>query len=193
MMTARLQVILAEIDAANACDPTLEDDNGARKPAALLYGQRMSLTLTEFAEAPSEALQIAVRGQHIERWTRPRAAYPEGRAGYLQWRRDAAAFHAQRLGGLMTTEGYDPEACAHVTSLVRKLGLKTDADAQMLEDVACLVFMRWYFAPFAQSRTPDQILQIVEKTAKKMSARGREVALNLPLPGHLIPALMNTE
>ena len=65
-------------------------------------------------------------------------------------------------------------------------------DAQTLEDVACLVFMRWYFAPFAASRTPDELFQIVQKTAKKMSARGREAALELPLPAHLVPAVASS-
>ena len=32
----------------------------------------MSEVLAEFVDDPSDALQIAVRGQHIERWKRPR-------------------------------------------------------------------------------------------------------------------------
>ena len=87
----------------------------------------MSLVLSGFAISPPEELQIAVRGQHIERWTRLRADYPEGRTGYLQWRRDAAEFHATQLGEIMTSAGYSADAVARVGKLVRKLGLKTDA------------------------------------------------------------------
>ncbi len=57
-------------------------------PAELLYGQRMSATLARLSPDASEHLRIAARGQHIERWTTPRRSYPEGRAGYLKWRKD---------------------------------------------------------------------------------------------------------
>lgn len=190
-MSSNLATVLGKIDAANARDPKIETaDDGTLKPAALLYGERMSLVLYEFEKAPSDVLQIAVRGQHIERWTRPRADYPDGRAGYLQWRRDAALFHGERLAALMAADGYCAQDCEHVQRLVRKLAIKTDAEAQSLEDVASLVFMRWYFAPFAASRTPDELFTIVQKTAKKMSARGRQEALKLPLPASLVPAVM---
>ena len=100
----RRDAVLAAIDAANAHDPNRETDGDRETPAAELYGQRMSLVLSEFDPAPSDALQIAVRGQHIERWKRPRADYPEGRTGYLQWRRDAAIFHARRVADIMTAD-----------------------------------------------------------------------------------------
>lgn len=190
-MSSRLSAVLEKIDDANSRDPKRAACDGGTTPEALLYGERMSLLLGEFVDAPSEELQIAVRGQHIERWMRARADYPEGRAGYLQWRRDAAQFHALRLAELMASEGYATEACERVGALVRKLGLKTDDEAQTLEDVACLVFMRWYFAPFAPSRTPEELVAIVHKTAKKMSPRGREAALKLPLPAHLVPVVMS--
>jgi hypothetical protein len=186
----RLDAVLANIDAANAQDPKRETENGREVAAALLYGQRMSQVLGELEEAPSEALQIAVRAQHIERWKRPRADYPDGRIGYLQWRRDAATFHAQRTAELMTLEGYDDTACARVSTLIRKVAIKSDPDAQTLEDVAALVFMRWYVLPFAAGRSDDELFPIVQKTAKKMSARGREAALRLSLPAALVPAIV---
>ena len=46
-MSGRLDMALAAIDAANAADPTLE--NG--RPAALLYGERMSDELARLTEA----------------------------------------------------------------------------------------------------------------------------------------------
>jgi hypothetical protein len=50
--------------------------------------------------------------------------------------------------------------------------------------------MRWYFAPFASARAQEELFRIVEKTARKMSAAGREAALALPLPAALVPAIM---
>ena len=64
------------------------------RPEALLYGQRMSSELARLIPDASEPLQIAARGQHVERWKLKRADYPEGRAGYLTWRRDQALHHA---------------------------------------------------------------------------------------------------
>jgi Domain of unknown function (DUF4202) len=184
-MTSQLDAVLAAIDEANARDPKRDlTSSGDERPAALLYGQRMSDVLAHFAAEPSEELQIAIRGQHIERWTRARNAYPEGRTGYLQWRRDAAEFHAHRLAEIMSVNGYNSEACQRVGQLVRKLGIKSDHDTQTLEDVACLVFLKWYFAPFASQHTSDELNVIVSKTARKMSERGRAAALALPLPAH---------
>ena len=181
--------VLQRIDAANAADPETAADAGTPHPAALLYGRRMSFVLVEFASDPSEQLRIAARGQHIERWTVPRASYPEGRDGYLRWRTDLGKYHAERLAGLMAETGYPPDDCARVARIVRKLGIKRDPEVQTLEDVACLVFMRWYFADFARGRDHEELFRIVSKTARKMSADGRAAAARLSLPAELAPAL----
>ncbi|WP_420343967.1 DUF4202 domain-containing protein [Paenirhodobacter sp.] len=161
--------VFAAIDAANAADPTQEE--GA--PAALLYGRRMSEELARLFPAASEPLQIAARGQHVERWLLPRTDFPEGRIGYLEWRREQGRRHAERLGGMMRAAGYDEAAIAQVGRMLRKEGLKREAEVQALEDVICFVFLRHYFAPFAPTQAPEVLLGIVQKTARKMSAEGR--------------------
>ena len=161
--------VLAAIDAANAADPTQEE--GA--PAALLYGRRMSEELARLFPAASEPLQIAARGQHVERWLLPRSDFPEGRTGYLEWRREQGRRHAERVGGMMRAAGYDEAAIAQVGRMLRKEGLKREAEVQALEDVICFVFLRHYFAPFAPTQAPEALLGIVQKTARKMSAEGR--------------------
>jgi len=190
---ARLDAVLAAIDAANAADPNTEVAEGGAAPAAQLYGRRMSQVLSDFSQDASEHLKIAVRGQHLERWKRPRADYPDGRTGYLEWRRDAGRYHAERAGEIMRAAGYGEEDCERVMALIRKQGIKRDAEAQTLEDVACLVFMRWYFAPFAAKRPDDELFNIVAKTARKMSPAGRLAALKLPLPAELVPALQSAD
>ena len=85
--------------------------------------------------------------------------------------------------------GYAEADCERVARIVRKEGIKRDAEAQALEDVACLVFMRWYFGGFAPGRDPEQLYQIVARTARKMSPEGRAAAAELPLPPELAPAL----
>jgi len=181
--------VLKRIDAANAADPEAAMDGVASHPAALLYGWRMSAELVRFCAEASELLRIAVRGQHIERWKLARASYPEGREGYLAWRRDQGRNHADRVAGLMRDVGYARADCDRVSQIIRKEGIKRDAEVQVLEDVACLVFLRWYFAGFADGRDPEQLYRIVAKTARKMSAEGRASAATLDLPAELASAL----
>lgn len=189
-MSRRLGAVLAAIDAANSADPNTADENGKPVPVELLYGQRMSSELERVCPDASEHLKIAARGQHIERWKTPRSAYPEGRAGYLAWRKGLGAFHARRIGEIMAEAGYGEADCARVGAMLRKEGIKRDAETQMLEDVICLVFLRWYFPDFAAKHDGEKIFRIVQKTARKMSATGRaRVAAEFDLPPHLAPAL----
>ena len=186
-MTGRLDAVLAAIDAANAADPTAEADG---RPAALVYGERMSAELARLCPKASDHLRIAVRGQHVERWLSPRASYPEGRAGYLAWRSDLGRMHAERVGGLMAAAGYDAADRARVASLLRKEGIKRDPEAQILEDVACFVFLRWYFADFAAKHAEEDVLRIVARTARKMSAAARARAVaEFDLPPALASAM----
>ncbi len=185
----RFTEVLNRIDAANAADPEAVVEGGASQPAALLYGRRMSAELVGFCAQASEHLRIAVRGQHIERWKLARASYPEGREGYLAWRRDQGRYHAGRVAGLMRDIGYGPDDCDRVARIIRKEGIKRDAEVQVLEDVAALVFLRWYCAGFAAGRDAEQVYRIVAKTARKMSAEGRAAAAGLDLPAELAPAL----
>ncbi|MFZ5709135.1 MAG: DUF4202 domain-containing protein [Pseudomonadota bacterium] len=164
---------LAAIDAANAADPTAEDG----RPAALLYGERMSSELDRLFPSASEPLKIAARGQHIERWLLPRSAYPEGKPGYLEWRREQGRRHAARIAAIMRDAGYGPEDIAAAERMLRKEGLKRDPEVQALEDVICFVFLTWYFAPFAGAHSDLDIADIVAKTARKMSPEGRARAL----------------
>jgi hypothetical protein len=184
-MTDRLTRALALIDAANAADPILEDG----EPAALLYGQRMTAELGRLVPGASDILQIAARGQHVERWLLPRKDYPEGKEGYLTWRREQARRHGLRVGTMMEKAGYDEDDCARVGVLLRKEGLKRDPEVQALEDVICFTFFRWYFATFAAKHDQMQVADIVQKTARKLSAEARaRVLAEFPLPDTLAAA-----
>jgi hypothetical protein len=187
----RFDGVIAAIDDANARDPKTADIDGRAVPAELLYGRRMSDTLAVMAPDASELLKIAVRGQHIERWTSPRASYPAGRAGYLKWRSDLKDFHARQLGEIMTAAGYAEQEAARVGSLVRKERMRTDPEAQMLEDVACVVFLAYYLDEFLGKTDADaaKLAGILAKTWKKMSAQGHAQAGKLDLPQHVLALL----
>lgn len=166
-MTDRLQQAFALIDAANSADPAGQ---------AEVYGQRMSATLERFAPDAAEALRIAARAQHIERWMIPRSAYPEGRIAYLTWRKELQKLHAKRAGDIMAACGYAQDVIDRTGSLLKKERLKQDADAQMLEDVICLVFLEFEAPPFIAKHDDEKVRDILAKTAKKMSAKGLEAA-----------------
>lgn len=178
----KLSAVQGMIDAANSADPSRDGDH----PAALIYGHRMTAELTRLYPDASDVLQIAARGQHVERWLLPRSDYPDGKEGYLAWRREQGRRHGLRVAGMMAAVGYDALACDRVQVLLRKEGLKRDAEVQALEDVICFVFLRWHFQAFAAGRDAAAVLDIVTKTARKMSAEGRarvlqEFALPEPL------------
>ncbi len=180
-MSDRLVRALLAIDAANAADPGLEEG----QPAALLYGQRMTAELDRLFPDASDVLKIAARGQHVERWAMPRSDFPEGKEGYHAWRREQGRRHGARVGQIMADAGYPPADCDRAGVLLRKEGLKRDPEVQALEDVICFTFIRWYLGGFASGRDTDTLLDIVRKTARKMSAMARARALaefDLPAP-----------
>jgi hypothetical protein len=178
----RFDDVIAAIDDVHARDPKIVKIDGRGVPAELLYGQRMSAALARMAPDASELLRIAARGQHIERWTSPRAGYPLGRAGYLNWRNDLKEFHARRLAEIMAANGYEPPDAARVGALVRKERLRSDPEAQMLEDVACVVFLTHYLADFMGKTEDAKLARILAQTWNKMSAQGRAHASKLDLP-----------
>jgi hypothetical protein len=186
---SRYDVVISAIDMANAADPNIIESGGQAEPAELVYGRRMSATLARMAPDASEPLRIAARGQHIERWQLARKSYPEGRAGYLRWRRDAKELHARRLAGIMAEAGYGPADVDRVGALVRKERLKLDPEAQLLEDVVCVVFLEHYLTPFMAKTEPAKLPGILAKTWKKMSGFGHAEALKLNVPPQVLRLL----
>ena len=175
-MTDRLAAVLAAIDAANGADP---------KGQALAYGRHMSETLADFLPAASEALRIAARAQHIERWVIPRESYPQGRIAYLTWRKELQKHHARRTGELMAEAGYGANEIARVAALLKKERLKQDGETQALEDVICLVFLAHEAPEFIAKHDDAKVTDILHKTAKKMSQRGLDAAVHLSLDPRL--------
>lgn len=181
---------IALFDAANAADPN--QDEG--QPKELLYAKRMSEMLARFAPEASEAVRLAVRAQHIRRWTVPRSDYPMTKEGYYAWRTGLYKFHAETAGELMREAGYDDDMIGRVKAAVGKRGLKVNPETQLLEDVIDLVFIEHYMLAFAGSK-PDydeeKWLTIIKKTWNKMSEAGRAFALSgaIKLPEALVPLI----
>ena len=167
-------------DAANRQDPNTEIHQGEEYPKELLYALRMTAQLNSFAPKASEALQLTARCQHICRWEIPRDSYPMDRTGYLKWRQDLKNFHAKKAAEILEEVGYEAEIIEKVQFLLTKKQLKKNAETQILEDVICLVFLEFYFEAFTAKHSEDKIVDIVKKTWRKMSDKGRTTALELP-------------
>ncbi|MGE5469968.1 MAG: DUF4202 domain-containing protein [Bacteroidota bacterium] len=187
----RFNKAIALFDAANAEDPN--QDEGL--PKELLYSRRMSGMIVRFAPQAGEIAQLAVRAQHIRRWTVPRSNYPLGKPGYFAWRTGLYRFHAETAGELMAQAGYDEATIAQVKAAVGKQGIKSNADTQLLEDVSSLVFIEHYMLGFAGQHaeySEEKWLDIIRKTWKKMSAAAQEFAVSggIKLPEPLLPLIL---
>jgi hypothetical protein len=105
-MTVMFNKVIALIDEANSQDPNTEQFNGESAPKEYLYSQRMSDMLSRFNPDAGELMQIAVRGQHIQRWKSPRSDFEMNKQGYHQWRSALYIFHASSVVALMKQAGY---------------------------------------------------------------------------------------
>ncbi|RDC63023.1 DUF4202 domain-containing protein [Adhaeribacter pallidiroseus] len=177
----RFNAAIARFDALNSEDPHTEVYNGKMYPKELLYALRMTEWLLKVEPQPSEALQLAIRSQHLRRWTIPRSEYPMDLAGYNKWRNTLRKFHADLAGQVLQEVGYSAETMDRVQFLILKRQLKIDAEVQLLEDVVCLVFLENYFLDFARQHDEEKVIDIVQKTWRKMTPRGQEIALTLPM------------
>jgi len=188
---ARFERAIALFDAANAEDPN--QDQG--QPKELLYARRMTGMIVRYAPDASEVAQLAVRAQHIRRWTVPRSSYPMTKEGYHAWRTGLYKFHAETAGELMRQAGYDDAMIDRVKAAVGKRGLKVNPDTQMMEDVTDLVFLEHYMLDFAGKHadySEEKWLEIVRKTWKKMSERAHAFATGggITLPEPLVPLIL---
>jgi hypothetical protein len=178
----RLLRVFDAIDAANAEDPHAIEVDGRPQPSELIYGRRITATLNRMVAEPSECLRIAARGQHTGRWRLARKSYPDGRAGYLAWRREQRSRQAARLGEIMAAEGYGADDIARVEVLIRKENMKTDPEVQMFEDVICVMFFEHYLDDFVSRVEQEKLADILIKTWNRMSELGHRHALMLELP-----------
>ena len=167
MSKDRLCKAIAAIDEANSQDPTKEFWQGKEIPKELLYSGRMAQWLERLDPSPSESRQIAARAQHIRRWMVRREDYPAGREGYLRWRTHLYHFHADQTEVILREIGYDEETILLVRKMIGKQGIKREPDVQLLEDVACLVFLEYYFPDFAKNTTRGSWWILSVKPGKK--------------------------
>lgn len=198
MDVVRFNQAIANFDALNKQDPSLEHylEHSVDKayPKEFLYSERMSAMLRRYAPEASEALHLAARCQHVQRWKIARDTYPMTKAGYHQWRTELKSFHAEIARQVLVDVGYDKATVEKVCALVRKSATPADAEAQILEDVIVLVFLESYLEQFVASHTDynmEKFADILNKTFRKTSRQARNAAQNMiDIPAVLRPVVI---
>ena len=186
------------MDAANTEDPNTDVDLDAKEwPKELLYSHRMADMIERYKPEADHVNQLAVRGQHIQRWKSPRDAFPMDRKGYHQWRKQLYTFHATTTADLMEKAGFDEVSLERVRQSIGKIGIKVNPDTQLLEDIAGLVFIEHYMLAFAEKHpeyTEEKWIDIIQKTWNKMSDDAHKYSLSgeLKLPEPLIPLIQKS-
>jgi len=179
-VTQRAEAIAA-IDAANADDPNTIEVRGAVRPKEQAHAELMTEWLTRLDPDATDAQHLAARAHHLRRWTVPRTAYPEGRAGYLRWRTALKKQHADEVATILTAVGYDTATIERTQTIIRKEGLTSDPQVQTHEDALCLVFIETQLAELADAQGDEKMVDIIQKTATKMSPRALDLAASLPI------------
>ncbi|KAF1919910.1 hypothetical protein BDU57DRAFT_536846 [Ampelomyces quisqualis] len=181
-MSTSFEKALTAIDAAHALDPTPHTlPDGTTLPYELHYAQKCTAYLEKHTPTASEHLRLAIRAQHFRRWEVPRASYPLTRPGYHAWRTFLKKRQASLTHDLCLASGCTSETAERVGALIRKEDLNSDEETQILEDVACLVFLDDQLDAFDRSHDEDKIVGILRKTWGKMSSRGHALALEISM------------
>lgn len=163
---------IEQLNAINAEDPNQLEVDCERRPRELVAAERLEAWVLKVNPDASEALRLACRCQHLKRWAFPRSEYPEGRVGYLKWRKDLSKKHAGLAAEVFERAGISDEVRAQVRAINLKEGLKTNPDSQTIENALCLSFLEHEFAEFAAKHEDEKVVDIVQKTWRKMSERG---------------------
>ncbi|MCS6243061.1 MAG: DUF4202 domain-containing protein [Opitutus sp.] len=170
------------IDSAHAADPARTPEGHA---AELIYADRVEAWVNRLDVAATLILRLAARCQHLERWLTPRATFPEGKVGYLSWRRSLYTKQAERARAILLSAGVPADEAADAATWISKSGLKTNPGTQVLEDAAVLVFLENEIADFAAKNADyprEKFIDILQKTWRKLSPAGQQAALGLDLP-----------
>jgi hypothetical protein len=180
----RYERAIAAIDAANAGDPHTIVFRGEVRPKEQAHAELMTEWVRRLDPVADDAQLLAARAHHLRRWSVPRSTYPDGRAGYLRWRTALRRQHAAEVGLLLAEVGYDAVTIERVQAIVDKQGLGRDGvdrAVQVHEDALCLVFLETQLADTTERVGDDLMVEVIRKTARKMSPAGLACVADIPL------------
>src|SRR5690606_1689113 len=151
----------------NKTDPNTFSWQGQDWPRELFLADKLTGWVQVLDPAAAEPLLLASRCQHIGRWQIPRHDYPEGRIGYLSWRKAQAQHHDAMASAILRDLHYIDDTIERVQTIILKRGIKQDADVQTMENALCLIFLQYQFESFRQENK-DKIVGIIRKSLLKM-------------------------
>ena len=158
---------------------------GEVRPKELAHAELMTEWVQRLDPDATEAQLLAARAHHLRRWTSPRSSYPEGRAGYLRWRTALKKQHAEEVAGhprrRRLRRRHDRARCSASS---RRQGLGTDPAVQVHEDALCLVFLETQLAATVDQLGDEHMLDVIRKTAAKMSPAGLAEVAAIPMRDH---------
>ncbi|MCA9629634.1 MAG: DUF4202 domain-containing protein [Myxococcales bacterium] len=182
---ASIQRAIEAFRELQARDPNRVQVGGELRPKALVEAERLASWVERLAPDAGAALRIAPYCQHLERWRLPRSDFPDGRKGYIAWRTNLAKYHAEKSGQVLMELGFEPAVIQAVQRINLKKGLGQASDAQVMEDALCLCFLEFELAAFAAKHPREKLVDIIQKTWRKMSDVGHQQASSLPLTPEL--------
>jgi NTP pyrophosphatase (non-canonical NTP hydrolase) len=181
MAAENYEAAISLIDEAHAQDPKIKIVNGEDIPYELFYAQQMTKYLTLRCPTASPILKVAIRAQHFRRWEIPRDSYPLGKVGYFKWRTFLKKRQADLAAAICIGCNFTSEEAEEVARLIRKEDLKENEETQILEDVACLVFLDDQFEAFKGEHDDGKVVDILVKSLRKMSKEGIELAAKIDM------------
>ena len=180
-LSQRTAGAIEAIDAANAHDPTVVTVRGADHPLAQIHGTLAYEWVLHLHPDADDTWLLAARAHHLRRWELPRSDYDPGKAGYLRWKRDQRQRHARDVAVLLVDHGFDSATIERVQALVRRDNLAVDAGSQAIEDAACLAFVETQLADVATKLDREHLIDVLRKTARKMTPAGAAAIALIPL------------
>lgn len=176
----KLELAFEKFDEYNKTDPNIFVWNGEAHPQEYFLALALYNWVLKLNPNASKELLLASRCQHIGRWESSRSNYPDGREGYLAWRRDLALYHANQAEEILKSVGYDEEQIALVKRIILKKKIKVDDEVQIMENALCLVFLEFQYEDFYPKHAPEKLINILRKSLLKMDTQGHQFALTLP-------------
>jgi hypothetical protein len=193
MLDQQYKTAIELIDKVHNQDPTSDTIDGVKIKAELLYSNRMLSVLEKVAPDASLELKLAAKCQHISRWSIPRATFSMDKKGYYQWRAAIMEHQLSVTTSVLKQAEINDQRIEIIVDALKNKADKTNLNASIIEDTACLTFIKWYLVPFAGQFDAVKAKIILQKTAGKMSERGLGLLPEMELSEevHQVLALLN--
>ena len=177
------------INSVHQLDPNSETVDGIEIKSELLYSRRMLRMLEKVQPDASFALKLAAQCQHISRWSIPRATFPTGKKGYYEWRAAIMKHQLSVTTSVLQQAEINGQSIEIIVDALKNKADKSNINASIIEDTACLTFIKWYLVPFAGQFDPEKAKVILQKTANKMSERGLKLIYEIELSKDVLNVL----